>query len=138
MCLRDCLKFAFMNVIQSDLERMKDTWNNHRIRANKIHANGIPDYLYYLPEHRGKIQLVLPAIFCYLLWLFVGLEDYSCICEDADLNLCRQYACEKPEPTSVEFKRLAEILIQEENLTIPSSAEEALSLYFELLRLLSL
>ena len=40
-----------MDVIQADLDRM---WNLHCIRANKVHANGIPDHLFYLPELRGS------------------------------------------------------------------------------------
>ena len=43
-----------MDVIQADLDRMRNMWNLHCIRANKVYANGIPDDLFYLPELRGK------------------------------------------------------------------------------------
>ena len=56
-----------MDVIQADLKRMKSTWNIHRIRANKVSSNGIPDYLYYLPEHRGRHEVnVFHSTYCYL------------------------------------------------------------------------
>ena len=56
----DCLKFAFMNVIQAELDRMKNLWNMHRIRCNRGHINGIPDELYYLPEERGTELAIRP------------------------------------------------------------------------------
>lgn len=52
---RDCLKFAFIDVIQLELDNMTALWNNHCIRANKVYGNGIPNDMYYLPEHRGRV-----------------------------------------------------------------------------------
>ena len=55
---RDSLKFAFMQVIQADLDWMKDIWNCHRIRPNQNNETGIPDDLYFLSEQRGEKNLV--------------------------------------------------------------------------------
>jgi hypothetical protein len=59
-CSRDCLKFAFMSIIQGDLDRMKNMWNGHSIRRNKIvnHLHGIPDELYYLSTQRGMCHSI--------------------------------------------------------------------------------
>ena len=132
--IRDCLKFAFMKIIQADLDRMKNTWNNHRIRHNKVHTNGIPDYLYYLPQHRGKYFVL--QLHDYIFGS-LGLSDHSSDCDSADLNVCWQYAWEKPQSNTTQFKTLAEILIAEENLQVPSNAEEALTLYFNLINLVT-
>ena len=63
--------------------------------------------------------------------------DYSCRCDDGDLDISWQYAQDKPESTIPEFKTLAKILMDEENLQVPSNAETALSLYFDLLNLIT-
>jgi len=132
---RDCSKYAFMALIQADLDRMKSTWNAHRIRANKVSQNGIPDYLYYLPEYRGKRDIGSTILF--LLPIYdIGLGDYSCMCDDADLDLCWQYACEKPQSTAPEFRTLADILMEEENLHLPANVEEVLTLYSNLVNLI--
>ena len=59
------------------------------------------------------------------------------MCNNADLNLCWQYACEKPQSTMPEFRRLAAILMDEENLQVPSNVQEALSLYFDLVNIIT-
>ena len=46
------------------------------------------------------------------------------------------YAHEKPPCCVPEFQRLADILITEENLQVPSNVKEALSLYFDLINLI--
>lgn len=65
--------------------------------------------------------------------LYTGHDDYSRQCNDVDLQLCCQYACGKPPPTSREFATLAEIIMDEENLQGPRTPKEALELYFDLL-----
>lgn len=59
---RECLKFTFMDIVQADLEEMKCIWNGHRIRANRDHANGIPDELFYLPQERGSYPVANPLL----------------------------------------------------------------------------
>ncbi len=65
-------------------------------------------------------------IFC------VGLQDYSILCDPADLDLCWKHAYEKPHTnSSTEFVNLANILMEEENLIVPA-AKQVLLLYFSL------
>lgn len=68
---------------------------------------------------------------------FSGLSDYSCACDDVDLILCWQHASEKPTSNIPEFTTLAEILVEEEDLEAPSNTMEALSLYLNLVNLIS-
>ncbi len=65
-------------------------------------------------------------IFC------LGLQDYSILCDPANLDLCWKHAYEKPPTYSTEFVNLANILMEEENLIVPANAEQALLLYFSL------
>ncbi len=78
--------------------------------------------------------------FDYLIWfllhIFVDLQDCSTICDPADLDLCWKHAYEKPPTTSAEFVNLANILMEEENLIVPSNVDQALSLYFSLTNLI--
>jgi hypothetical protein len=47
---------------------------------------------------------------------FSGFRDYSSECDTVDLDLCWQYASDKPTSNIPEFTNLAEIIIEEENL----------------------
>lgn len=55
--------FCFSDVIQNDLNYVKEQWNTHRIRDSKHDTiPGIPDELYYFPEKKGGIDnLCLPV-----------------------------------------------------------------------------
>ena len=56
---RDCLRFAFSDIIQADLNRTMDAWNTHRIRSAVNNDGGIPDELYFLPEISGKSYIII-------------------------------------------------------------------------------
>ena len=59
---REALWFCFADVLQDDLEKVKDYWNSHRIRKSK-HAtvSGVPDMMYFLPEEFGRIDCLFPV-----------------------------------------------------------------------------
>jgi hypothetical protein len=60
---------SFMEVLQADLNRMKNEWNRHRIRANKVNTNGIPCHLNALgPKHQLFRALLLALIACMREW----------------------------------------------------------------------
>lgn len=43
-----------MDVLQGELNDIRDMWNVHRIRADRARrVSGIPDELFYIPEVRG-------------------------------------------------------------------------------------
>lgn len=69
--------------------------------------------------------------------LLSGVRDYSSECDSIDLDLCWQYASDKPMSNIPEFINLAEILMEEEDLQAPSNAMEALSLYISLVDLIT-
>ena len=64
--------------------------------------------------------------------IHAGHEEYSQECNDQDFQLCKQLTCEKPQPAVQEFLELASIMMEEENLQMPTNPQEALELYLEL------
>ena len=60
---KDCLSFCFAELLQEDLDAVKEHWNTHRIRKSRNDTIPVvPDVLYYLPEGRGeKPDLLLPV-----------------------------------------------------------------------------
>ena len=72
-----------------------------------------------------------------LVYLFcVGADNYMCDISGRDLHVCKQYIKEKPAPVPIEFLNLVEILMTENNLYMPDTCEEALSLYLDLIDLI--
>ena len=52
---RDCLRFAFMKVLQSELNDIRRMWNTHFIRKSRQHSvAGIPNELFQIPHMQGK------------------------------------------------------------------------------------
>ena len=51
---RDCLRFCFTHLVQSDLDAIIHLWNTHRLRRGMNNFGGIPDELYMLPFLNGK------------------------------------------------------------------------------------
>lgn len=54
----EALKFCFFSLIQSDLEKLKNSWNHHKIRnsRNTSSPSGRPDLLYFLPNNYGAVN----------------------------------------------------------------------------------
>ena len=53
----ECIWFCFSEIIQKELDEVRDEWNNHYIRASRHHtASGIPNTLYFLPEGVGTMD----------------------------------------------------------------------------------
>jgi hypothetical protein len=59
---REALWFCFADLLQTDLDKVKDYWNSHRIRKSK-HAiiSGVPDMMYFLPEEFGHSDCLHPV-----------------------------------------------------------------------------
>ena len=50
----EVLWYVFADLIQSDLNQVKEHWNSHRIRKSKFQTvAGRPDALYFLPEEKS-------------------------------------------------------------------------------------
>ena len=52
---RDCIRFAFMDILQGELDEIRCLWNTHpMVKARTGHPIcGIPDELFYIPEIHG-------------------------------------------------------------------------------------
>jgi len=89
----DCSRFCFMELIQKDLNIVKDQWNSHRIRPS-VWARcpaGVPNELYYVPPapYEEKLQSCDQALPAQLL----NSIDLSRICDDTNFEQYLQYLC---------------------------------------------
>ena len=114
----ECLKFCFMDVIQSELHRAAKEWNIHRIRpsSNVESPAGKPDVMYFIPES-------------------VDAQDYVTPVDVDEIEIAEDMCAERPQAKgcSPYFRELAEIIMEDEGLELATTAEEALQLYFDLL-----
>lgn len=72
----------------------------------------MPDVLYWLPFVNGK-------------------RDYKCAVDDSSFHYAQSHASPPPPPVSLEYLRVAQLIITENNIThMPFNTYEALHLYF--------
>ncbi len=59
----DCVKWCFTGVLQTELDKVKERWNNHVIRkcSSTNAPNGKPDVLYFLPSRSGGRHCAFPG-----------------------------------------------------------------------------
>ena len=58
----EALWFCFADILQDDLDKVKDYWNSHRIRKSKYATvSGVPDMMYFLPEEFGRSDCLVPV-----------------------------------------------------------------------------
>ena len=59
---KECMKFCFSVILQSELDNIKEMWNNHRIRNSRNAESpwGIPDILYFNPAAAGATAYKFP------------------------------------------------------------------------------
>ena len=113
----ECIKFCYLGVIRGELNQMKITWNNHRIRRSitsnsSYRPSGIPNVLYHAPA---------PEI-----------RDYKKVVHYTDLSIVEETCCVRRNVTYIcsdEFFELASIIMEESGLSIPGNASEAFELY---------
>lgn len=65
--------------------------------------------------------------------LVAGTEDYLLAVNNADIVVASDYVEEPSPPASLEFLQLAELLLTEYTLEMPTSIEEAIKLYLTLI-----
>ena len=118
MVQAESLKFCFVLVIRHELHKVAVLWNLHKIRpsTNQESPSGRPDMLFFVPEVTGGEDLKAQ----------VDLDEIDVVEEDC---------CYRPPESGCvnEFTQLASIIMQERNLNIAETAEEALMLYSTLL-----
>ena len=115
-CHLEVIRFCFIGLIQTELDEVKEMWNNHRIRfiRNSECPSGRPNVLYHAPQLTGGIECKFP----------LSQSDITVartFCQDSPL-----FGCPK------ETVQLCHIIMSEKDLQIPSTPEEA-KLLFETL-----
>ena len=93
-------------------------WNLHKIRpsSNDESPSGRPDVLYFLPELNGKSSR----------GQYVNMDEIEEIQEMSNHHVNRFDA------RSVDFAELASLIMEDERLSMPHTAHEALDLYMSL------
>ena len=108
----ECLRFCFYSILQDELYETVENWNHHRIRPSRMaeSPHGRPDVLYFLPQNQGQ-----------------DVRDYKQPVAAHDLDLTDQIYCENTPMfcCTNDFAELAFILMDEHNLEMPRSANEA-------------
>ncbi|XP_060578375.1 uncharacterized protein LOC132735447 [Ruditapes philippinarum] len=118
----ECLRFCFMPVIQSELQLVLETWNDHRIRKQTNQCIvGRPSFLYDCPEEYGA-------------------QDQSKPVDRNLLNNCQEiFSINLPEMgASDEFSEIALELMLLHNLQLPSTLDDAMILFERLYELMEL
>ena len=117
---RECLKFCFMDLIQSELHRVVLEWNVHRIRpsTNLESPSGKPDILYFLPELTGAQYYGIPIDMDE-----IEIAEFMCAERQQAKGCCPA------------FKGLAEMIMEDEGLDVPTNVDETRQLYLVLLDL---
>jgi len=114
----ESIRLCFMFIIQEELNKAAKLWNLHRIRpsTNPESPPRRPDMLYFLPE-------------------ISNTQDYKTVVTVDDVELVEE-TCGLQNvqlPCSPEFISLAEIIMRENGLMMPSNANDTKALYIELL-----
>ena len=105
----ECIRFCFMGLIQEELDEVKRLWNKHYIRQtwNAECPAGRPDVMYFTPERFGG-------------------NNGASIPNADDMVLVKSHC--KPENIfhcSTEFLQLATLIMNENNIAMPTTFIEA-------------
>ncbi|XP_068712010.1 uncharacterized protein [Montipora foliosa] len=114
----ECLRFCFMPILKEELNKVAILWNLHRIRpsTNPESPPGRPDMLYFMPEINNTRDYKTG----------LDMDDVDVVGETLGLQ-GEHLNC------SPDFISLANIIMRENGLLMPSDADGARSLYIELL-----
>ncbi|KAJ7371621.1 hypothetical protein OS493_024298 [Desmophyllum pertusum] len=113
----ECLRFCFIPLLQEELNRVAQHWNLHQIRPslNQESPPGRPDVLYFLPELQGA-------------------SSYLHSVDDEEMSVAEELCCDDRNlPADETFIELAQMVMDDNNLQMPITPEEASTLYSELL-----
>lgn len=114
----ECLRFCFMPILKEELNKVAILWNLHRIRrsTNPESPPERPDMLYFMPEINNT-------------------RDYKTALDMDDVDVVGETLGLQGEHLncSPDFMSLANIVMRENGLLMPSDADGARSLYIELL-----
>ena len=121
----ECIRFCFTRILQADLDRAVEIWNNHTIRrqTNSECPSGKPNIMYHLPQCFHATDRSQPILFA---------EDEI---DEVEAQYCKSYP---PYGCSDAFTDVVRYIIEDdiENFEMPTTTDEALSLYTRLIELL--
>ncbi|OWF36955.1 hypothetical protein KP79_PYT02570 [Mizuhopecten yessoensis] len=112
--VKECLRFCFMDALQTDLDRIAQHWNSHDIRPQRTYRelpSGKPDVMYFVPE-------------------LTDGHNFKTVVDAEDVNSCINLYGKQKQTCSKEFKQLVNII--KPNVQIPVHPDEALRLFTEL------
>ena len=116
---RESTKFCFTEIIQIELPRVARNKNIHRIRPsnNAESLPGCPDVHYFNPET-------------------LDTQDYLIPFDIDEREIAEEMCCTQPSlrGCSDEFNTLAEMIMEDEGLQMPTNANEGKNLHIALLR----
>jgi hypothetical protein len=114
----EALRFSFMELLQAELDRVKREWNLHTVRKSTMAQAppGKPELLFSCPED------------------IHGDEEYKSYCFPVDMThvqaLDRGMVTRlRKSGTSEEFEQLFKVIMEERDLVMPTTVDEALHLY---------
>ncbi|KAL4241014.1 hypothetical protein ACF0H5_001793 [Mactra antiquata] len=114
----ECLRYCFMDLIQSELDRIAMNWNNHEIRPQK-HRN--------IPSGRPEIMFHVPEVY--------GGYNFGHVVNKDDVTICQELYGEPKRLYADGMNELAQLLSLEHRR--PNNAKEALELYTEIMQLVN-
>ncbi|XP_028516806.1 uncharacterized protein LOC110245566 isoform X2 [Exaiptasia diaphana] len=108
----NCLRFCLMDIIQDELNRFVNCWNNHTIRPSKRAEcpHGKPNILYLLPHENGT-------------------HDFKTVVSQDDIvwanSICKDNISKTEERSDIFFENV----LQREGKHLPCNWNEAIELY---------
>ena len=110
-----------MDVLQTELHKVAQLWNTHRIRpsTNLESPAGHPDFLYFIPQSSNTRDYLTQ----------VGVDE---------LDIAKEHCAQgrSLRGCSSHFNEVAEMIMEDEGLEMPNTAEEAHDLYITLFSLI--
>ena len=114
----ECLRYCFMGVLQRELNQVAILWNQHtiQIKKNNPGPRGKPDVMFFQPQLHDTI-------------------DFKISCDNDCVEVCRDMYTSEGVNSGVsgEFKELACLLLNDADVQMPVSVDDAVSLYAKLM-----
>ncbi|XP_033738138.1 uncharacterized protein LOC117325763 [Pecten maximus] len=111
----ECMRFCFMDLLQYELDTIRMEWNHHSVRRyRQATPYGKPDMLFYIPSLYGAI-------------------DYKIAVDQGDLDAVpAEYQVPIPRGCMDINAAQFHTFMSERGLRMPSSADEAVELFGQL------
>ena len=127
-------RYCFGPIIEKELDVLVNEWNHHYIRKSKYceTIGRIPEILYFLTEQYGWCYIYVSVKIN--LKVKLRTSDCKCILDYALLQYAENNYGHKSSFVSDEFRVYAEKFKLDENIVTPTTPNEALQLFLQLLQ----